>query len=130
MTASCVYDVFLSFNGVDTRKKFTSHLLTALNHHRFYMFIDDTRLTRGEEIGRGLLEAIEQSKVSIIVFSKNYDSSRWCLDELVKIMDCKSAFNQTVIPSFMTSNPPTFAHRRVVMQKHLLVTKNGSTLNH
>ncbi|XP_059652486.1 TMV resistance protein N-like [Cornus florida] len=105
MTASCVYDVFLSFNGDDTRKKFTSHLLAALDRHSFYTFIDDTKLTRGQEIGRGLLEAIEQSKVSIIVFSENYASSRWCLDELVKIMDCKSALNQIVIPIFYDVRP-------------------------
>ncbi|XP_059653788.1 disease resistance protein RUN1-like [Cornus florida] len=31
---------------------------------------------------------------------KHYTSSDWCLDELVKIMDCKRTLNQIVIPIF------------------------------
>ncbi|XP_059651048.1 TMV resistance protein N-like [Cornus florida] len=105
MAASWVYDVFLSFSGIDTRKKFTAHLLAALNRHGFYTFRDDTKLKRGEEIGPGLLKAIEQSKVSIIIFSENYAASRWCLDELVKIMNCKRTLNQIVIPIFYDVQP-------------------------
>ncbi|XP_059651049.1 TMV resistance protein N-like [Cornus florida] len=105
MAASCFYDVFLSFSGVDSRKKFTGHLLVALDRHGFCTFRDDTKLKRGEEIGLGLLKAIEQSKISVIVFSKKYASSRWCLDELVKIMDCKSTLNQIVIPIFYDVQP-------------------------
>ncbi|XP_059654435.1 disease resistance protein RPV1-like [Cornus florida] len=105
MVASCIYDVFLSFSGVDSRKKFTGHLLAALERHGFYTFRDDTKLTRGEEIGPGLLQAIEQSKVSVIIFSENYASSRWCLDELKKIMDCKRTLNHIVIPIFYDVQP-------------------------
>ncbi|XP_059654451.1 disease resistance protein RUN1-like [Cornus florida] len=105
MAASCVYDVFLSFSGLDTRKKFTGHLLAALDQHGFYTFRDDTKLQRGEEVGPGSLKAIEKSRVSVIVFSKNYASSEWCLDELVKIMDCKTILNQIVIPIFYDVEP-------------------------
>ncbi|XP_059652422.1 disease resistance protein RPV1-like isoform X2 [Cornus florida] len=105
MAASCVYDVFLSFSGVDTRKKFTGHLLAALDRHGFNTFRDDTKLTRGEEIGPRLLKAIEESRVSLIVFSENYASSRWCLEELVKIMYCKRTLNQIVIPIFYDVQP-------------------------
>ncbi|XP_059652423.1 disease resistance protein RUN1-like [Cornus florida] len=110
--SSCVYDVFLSFSGVDTRNNFTAHLLAALNRHNFYTFRDDAKLKRGEEIGHGLLKAIEQSRVSVIVFSQNYASSRWCLEELVKIMDCKSTLNQIVIPIFYDVQPSDVRSQR------------------
>ena len=64
------YDVFLSFRGEDTRNNFTSHLCEALRGKGINTFIDDD-LQRGEEISVELLKAIELSKISIVVFSKN-----------------------------------------------------------
>ncbi|XP_058217254.1 TMV resistance protein N-like, partial [Rhododendron vialii] len=95
-----VYDVFVSFRGADTRKKFTSHLFAALENNGFRTFRDDKELERGEFISDGLLKAIEGSRISLIVFSKDYVGSRWCLDELVKIMDCRETFKQIVVPIF------------------------------
>ncbi|CAL5425320.1 unnamed protein product [Camellia sinensis] len=99
------YDVFLSFSGIDTRMNFTSHLFAALERHGFYTFRDDTKLHRGEDIGSELLNAIKESSISIIVFSKNYAMSKWCLDELVQIMECKKTFKQIVLPIFYDVDP-------------------------
>ena len=97
------YDVFLSFRGEDTRNSFTSNLNGILCHYGINTFMDD-RLQRGEKISTELLEAIENSKVSIIVLSKNYASSTWCLDELVKILECKNN-GQMVFPVFYKVDP-------------------------
>ncbi|TQD83681.1 hypothetical protein C1H46_030756 [Malus baccata] len=94
------YDVFLSFRGEDTRKGFTGHLHTALEEKGYKAFIDEDDLKGGEEIKPELLRAIEESRISIIVFSKRYADSSWCLDELVKIMECKSELEQHVLPIF------------------------------
>ncbi|ONH91495.1 hypothetical protein PRUPE_8G118900, partial [Prunus persica] len=75
------YDVFLSFRGEDTRYTFTSHLYAALCSKKIKTYIDDI-IERGEQIAPALFEAIETSKLSMIIFSKNYASSTWCLDEL------------------------------------------------
>ncbi|XP_010243473.1 PREDICTED: TMV resistance protein N-like isoform X2 [Nelumbo nucifera] len=83
------YDVFLSFRGEETRRNFTDHLYTALSIRGIYTFRDDEELQRGREISSALLKAIEESRICIIVFSESYASSRWCLDELVKIMECE-----------------------------------------
>ena len=98
------YDVFLSFRGKDTRYKFTSHLYAALDRKKICTYIDD-RLKRGDEIGPALLTAIEQSKLSVIIFSKDYASSSWCLDEVVHILKCKQAYGQLVLPVFYDIDP-------------------------
>ena len=43
---------------------------------------------RGEEISAELLKTIEEPMILVIVFSKNYAESKWCLNELVKIVEC------------------------------------------
>ena len=97
------YDVFLSFRGEDTRNNFTGHLYKALRDQGFNTFIDDD-LQRGEEISMGLLKAIELSMISIVVFSKNFASSHWCLNELVKIFECRNN-GQLVLPIFYKVSP-------------------------
>ena len=82
------FDVFLSFRGEDTRLGFISHLYSALCQQGIKTFIDNN-LERGEEISTGLLKIIESLRISIIVFTQNYASSTWCLDELAKIVECK-----------------------------------------
>nr|ACR19031.1 TIR-NBS-LRR-type disease resistance-like protein [Pyrus x bretschneideri] len=99
------YDVFLSFRGEDTRNGFTSHLHAALQNWGFDAFIDEDNLKRGGEIKPELLRAIEESRISVVVFSKSYAESRWCLDELVKIMECRERLGQQVLPIFYHVDP-------------------------
>ncbi|XP_062171829.1 disease resistance protein RPV1-like isoform X1 [Alnus glutinosa] len=94
------YDVFSSFRGEDTRKNFTDHLYSALVRLRIRTFRDDEELPRGENISTELLKAIQRSRFSIVVFSKGYASSRWCLDELVEIVHCKNTIGSTLLPVF------------------------------
>ncbi|XP_042941213.1 disease resistance protein RUN1-like isoform X1 [Carya illinoinensis] len=99
-----IHDVFLSFRGDDTRNTFTGHLHHALIEKGIKTFIDDKDLRKGDEISK-LLEAIEQSKISIIIFSKTYATSTWCLDELVKILECRKSIGQMVQPIFYDVDP-------------------------
>ncbi|BFG19700.1 hypothetical protein CerSpe_059740 [Prunus speciosa] len=94
------YQVFLSFRGEDTRKGFTGHLHAALSDAGISAFLDDNELERAEFIKNQLERAIHGSMISIIVFSKQYADSSWCLDELVKIMECREKLGQQVIPLF------------------------------
>ena len=97
------FDVFLSFRGEDTRYGFISHLYEALHLRGIHTFIDDN-LQRGEKISTELHKTIENSTMSIIIFSKNYASSTWCLDELAKIVECKKN-DQLVRPIFYKVSP-------------------------
>ncbi|XP_028801956.1 toll/interleukin-1 receptor-like protein [Neltuma alba] len=104
------YDVFLSFRGEDTRYSFTSHLHAALSRLKVRTYID-YELERGDEISPALIKAIEEAKVSVVVLSQNYASSRWCLDELVKIMECKRTKGQIVVPIFYHIEPTHVRHQ-------------------
>ncbi|KAG5223838.1 TMV resistance protein [Salix suchowensis] len=100
------YDVFLSFRGEDNRKSFTGHLYTALVQAGVHTFLDENELPRGEEISKHLLKAIQESKISIVIFSKGYASTRWCLNELVEILECKNRkTGQIVLPIFYDIDP-------------------------
>ncbi|XP_034676940.1 disease resistance protein RPV1-like [Vitis riparia] len=98
------FEVFLSFTGVDTRYNFTDHLFVYLRDKGINTFRDD-QLKRGEEITSELLKTIEESRISIAVFSKNYAHSKWCLDELAKIMECRKEKQQIVLPVFYHVDP-------------------------
>ncbi|KAM2729018.1 hypothetical protein EV1_000456 [Malus domestica] len=99
------YEVFLSFRGKDTRQTFTDHLCIAFRNAGINTFIDD-RLTRGENIQSELDQEIEGSRIAVIVFSKRYAESRWCLRELSKIMRClKDQEGKIVCPIFYDVDP-------------------------
>ncbi|KAL6214229.1 hypothetical protein ACLB2K_013667 [Fragaria x ananassa] len=99
------YHVFLSFRGLETRKTFTDHLYTAFISSGFRTFRDEDELPKGEDIKPEIRKAIELSRSSVIVFSKDYASSQWCLDELVMIMERKRTADHIVLPVFFDVDP-------------------------
>lgn len=104
-SSSYRYDVFLSFRGEDTRKNFTDHLYTALCDQGLITFRDDEEIERGESIKSELEKGIQQSRSWIIVFSKNFAFSSWCLDELVLILECRNNSNRLLLPIFYHVDP-------------------------
>ncbi|KAF7851739.1 hypothetical protein BT93_L2931 [Corymbia citriodora subsp. variegata] len=99
------YDVFLSFRGTDVRNNFLGHLYKALGQNGIYTFQDREELRKGDQISPALIKAIEQSCIAIIVFSEDYASSKWCLEEVAKIMECKEQRDLTVLPVFYKVDP-------------------------
>ncbi|KAK9049581.1 hypothetical protein SSX86_031450 [Deinandra increscens subsp. villosa] len=97
---SCNCDVFLSFRGEDTRKTFVDHLYSALADRKVHTYKDDEKLPRGESIRPSLFKAIKESQIAVIIFSKNYADSSWCLEELAYIMKCKNKRGLFVMPIF------------------------------
>ena len=106
------YDVFLSFSGEDTRKNFTDRLYHALTKAGFRTFGDDEKIERGQYHSSLILQAIQVSRIFLIVFSKNYASSRWCLEELVEIMECQRNRSLWVLPLFYDVDPSDVRHQR------------------
>ncbi|MCH80753.1 TIR-NBS-LRR resistance protein, partial [Trifolium medium] len=100
------YDVFISFRGEDTRVGFTGHLHAALKRSYLETYID-YRIEKGNQVWAELVEAIKDSTLFLVVFSENYASSTWCLNELVEIMECRNRNedNIVVIPVFYQIDP-------------------------
>ncbi|KAJ9558564.1 hypothetical protein OSB04_013178 [Centaurea solstitialis] len=96
-----IYDVFLSFRGADTRLNFTSHPHKALLNANIATFLDDDDIETGEDLKPSLERAIKASRASILVISKDYASSTWCLDELVLILKQ----SKIVVPIFYHVEP-------------------------
>ncbi|KAB5555927.1 hypothetical protein DKX38_006836 [Salix brachista] len=97
--------VFLSFSNGDAGKNFSDHLNSALIRAGLRTFgnADDTR--RGENTESETRKAIQESKISVIVFSKDYAFSTRCLDNVVMIMDAREATGHFVLPIFYDSDP-------------------------
>nr|AXU93596.1 RPP4/RPP5-like protein [Arabidopsis thaliana] len=95
------YDVFPSFSGLDVRKTFLSHLIEALDRRSINTFMDHG-IERSCIIADELISAIREARISIVIFSENYASSTWCLNELVEIHKCHKDkdLDQMVIPVF------------------------------
>ncbi|KAK1425253.1 hypothetical protein QVD17_20601 [Tagetes erecta] len=110
----CIYDVFLSFSGKDTRNSFTDHLYHGLQRAGLRAFRDNEGINRGEEFQPLFKKAIEESRASIVVLSKNYATSTWCLDELWLIMEQRRRpnCNHFVAPIFYGVEPTDVRNQR------------------
>ncbi|KAL3031650.1 hypothetical protein AAZX31_02G039700 [Glycine max] len=104
------HDVFISFRGTDVRKGLLSHLKTELRRRQIDAYVDE-RLDRGDEISSSLLRAIEESQISLVIFSKDYASSQWCLEELAKMIESMEINKQIVLPVFFNVDPSHVRHQ-------------------
>ncbi|KAI4380055.1 hypothetical protein MLD38_006284 [Melastoma candidum] len=98
------YGVFLSFRGPDSRNTIVAHLYRALCQRGVYTFKDNEELEAGQRRSE-LFEAIGGSRIAVVVFSENYATSKWCLDELAKIIYRKNRGKIAVIPIFYKVSP-------------------------
>ncbi|XP_018483273.2 probable disease resistance protein RPP1 [Raphanus sativus] len=99
-----IHHVFPSFHGPDVRKTILSHIVKEFKSKGIDIFIDND-IERSKSIGPELIEAIKGSRIAIVLFSKNYSSSTWCLNELVEIINCRKVLGQTVITLFYEADP-------------------------
>ncbi|XP_076955736.1 disease resistance protein RPV1-like [Bidens hawaiensis] len=106
------YDVFLSFRGEDTRTCFISHLYDALIRKHIRTYKDDRSLEIGNFIAPALLEAIEASRFAVVILSSEFETSKWCLEEITKVVDCMERGKLIVIPVFYHVSPSDVRHQR------------------
>ncbi|KAK2419777.1 disease resistance protein RUN1 [Trifolium repens] len=106
------YQVFLSFRGTDTRYVFANNLYRALEDKGIHTFIDHKGLQRGDEITPTLIKTINESRIYIPIFSNNYASSSFCLDELVHIMHGFKVKGRLVLPVFYGVDPSDVRHQK------------------
>ncbi len=83
---------------------FSDDLYRSSSRESIHVFRDE-KLQRGEVIALELMKAIEESQYAIIVLSEKYADSKWCLDELAKIVECRKKTGLTVLPVFFHVDP-------------------------
>ena len=123
------YDVFVSFRGEDTRRNFTDHLYHALTNAGFRTFRDDDEILTREDHSSKILQAIQGSRIFLIVLSKNYASSTGCLEELVEILQCCRSSNQIVVPIFYDVSPSDVRNQRGTFEEAFLIHEDRYCLN-
>jgi len=93
------YDVLINFSGEDIRKKFVSHLdsalsavgLTTIHHHHNAVHIQQPIL--------------KLCRVAIVVFTQTYSESAWCLHQLQQIIQWHETYCRHVLPVYYEIRP-------------------------
>ncbi|MED6136416.1 hypothetical protein PIB30_055963 [Stylosanthes scabra] len=106
------YDVFISFRGGDIRDSFLSHLKKEMLSKQIDFFVDDKNVHPGDQISPTLVQAIGESFISLVIFSEHYASSKWCMEELVKITECMKQYKRIVMPVFYHVEPYQVRHQK------------------
>ncbi|MCH87131.1 TMV resistance protein N-like, partial [Trifolium medium] len=91
--------------GVTLDSTSQGNLLHALRCKRFKIFMYSDILMSGDDITWSILRALQQSRISIVVFSQSFADSMFCLNELVEILNCKNTKNQQILPIFYDVDP-------------------------
>ncbi|CAA0384437.1 unnamed protein product [Arabidopsis thaliana] len=123
------HDVFPSFHGADVRRTFLSHILESFKRKGIDTFIDNN-IERSKSIGPELKEAIKGSKIAIVLLSRKYASSSWCLDELAEIMKCREMVGQIVMTIFYEVEPTDIKKQTGEFGKAFTKTCRGKTKEH
>ncbi|XP_030475840.1 disease resistance protein RUN1-like [Syzygium oleosum] len=95
------YQVFLSFRGGDVRSNFLGCFHQSLIDSGIDAFIDREGIEIGEEIMEKIFRVIRQSEICIPIFSKDFASSKSCLKEVEKMVECCG----TIMPIFYDVTP-------------------------
>nr|XP_011462242.1 PREDICTED: toll/interleukin-1 receptor-like protein [Fragaria vesca subsp. vesca] len=73
--------------------------------------MDDSDLQVGDAISTSLLEAIEGSKLAIVVLSQNFAAFTLCLEELTKICQFME-YGPRILPVFYHVNPSDVRYQK------------------
>ncbi|OAO93841.1 hypothetical protein AXX17_AT5G44950 [Arabidopsis thaliana] len=88
----------------DVRGTFLNHFFKELERKSIIAF-KDNESERSQNLSPELTHAIRESRIAVVVFSKNYSSSTWCLNELLQVYECYQSMDLPVIPIFYGLDP-------------------------
>lgn len=97
--------MFLAFRSCDTKHRFATRLKDRLKTKGIKVFDNDDQSLIGKDVAHEIQNAIDRSKIYIPIISKNFASSRWCLEELARMVECTKATGKKIIPIFYEVRP-------------------------
>ena len=86
-------------------RDFSDSLYHSLEDAGIRTFFDNTEPDSRAEIGPAVLKAINESKIFIPIFSRDYADSRRCLRELEQMVECHKTMGNKILPIFFDSKP-------------------------
>ncbi|XP_027907784.1 TMV resistance protein N-like isoform X2 [Vigna unguiculata] len=96
------YDVLIHFDGEDIRRKFVSHLDFTLSAVGLTTFLHQENAVKGMKIQEPILDFC---RVAIVVFTKTYSESAWCLHQLQQIIQWHETYSRHVLPVYYEIQP-------------------------
>ncbi|KAH6558782.1 hypothetical protein KP509_16G033900 [Ceratopteris richardii] len=101
---SSEYNVFICHRGDDTKKNIVSVLQGILHSKGITCFVD-YKMDEGTAVKSAIEQAIENSLVHIVILSEDFKGSRWCLNEVLQIMNIRNGITtiskpRKIIPIF------------------------------
>ena len=97
-----MYDVLINFSGEEIEKKFVSHLDSVLSAVGFTTFLHHENAMKSTHIQEPILELC---RVAIVVFTKTYSESAWCLHQLQQIIQWHQTYFRHVLPIYYEIEP-------------------------
>src|SRR5262249_9020317 len=75
-------DIFLSYRWSDNAKKYALSLRDALDKRGLDCFVDETSLSKGENIPHSIRRAIRSSKMVVLLATADAAESKWIPQEI------------------------------------------------
>ncbi|XP_027907799.1 TMV resistance protein N-like [Vigna unguiculata] len=97
-----MYDVLINFNGEDIHRKFVSHLDSVLSAAGLTTFLHHQNAVNDMDIQQPILNLC---RVAIVVFTKTYSQSAWCLHQLHQIIEWHQTYSRHVLPVYYELQP-------------------------
>ncbi|KAK8464577.1 hypothetical protein PHAVU_010G027500 [Phaseolus vulgaris] len=97
-----MYDVLINFNGEDIQRTFVSHLDSDLSAVGLTTFLHHPNAVNPTHIQQPILNLC---RVAIVVFTKSYSQSAWCLNQLQQIIKWHQTYCRHVLPVYYEIHP-------------------------
>ncbi|KAK3010121.1 hypothetical protein RJ639_010720 [Escallonia herrerae] len=122
------HHVYISFRRDDESRYVTDMIDRSLDIRGVHTFRDTDHLVTsqtGTNIQKELREGMQDSTISVVMLSKGYLASSWCLEELVRILDCRERKGMVVLPIFYGVDPSDIRKARGYAAEELRKQKVG-----
>jgi len=127
------YDAFISYRHHEMDLAVATRLQQLLENHKkpdgtpVRVFRDQSELPTNSDLGKDIHDALEQSRYLIILCSKTYCESKYCMDELNYFRNLHSGSNQSILVMMLEGEPDEIFPRVIRFEEEAIEFKDGTT---